>query len=357
MGIKILHTFFFYCTFLLFKLELRYIQKKRGIYMCTSVIYTAGDYYFGRNLDLEVNLGQEVVITPRNKTLEFREMPNLEHHYAIIGMSIVRDDYPLYFDGVNEKGVGMAGLNFDGPAHYFPVQEGKDNIASFELVPYILAAASSVAEAKKLLSNANIANINFSDKLQAAPLHWIIADKTGASVTVESTAKGLNVYDNPVGVLTNNPEFPRQLLNLSNYRSVAPANPANVFAPNVDLPVYSRGLGTHFLPGGMDSESRFVKAAFTKMHAPVGNSEVENITNYFHILQSVEQQKGLDEVAPNTFEYTIYSDGSNLKKGIFYYKTYENSQINAVDMHKEDLEASELITYPVQNKQIINQQN
>ena len=222
--------------------------------MCTSVIYTAGDYYFGRNLDLEVNLGQEVVITPRNKTLEFREMPNLEHHYAIIGMSIVRDDYPLYFDGVNEKGVGMAGLNFDGPAHYFPVQEGKDNIASFELVPYILAAASSVAEAKKLLSNANIANINFSDKLQAAPLHWIIADKTGASVTVESTAKGLNVYDNPVGVLTNNPEFPRQLLNLSNYRSVAPANPANVFAPDVDLPVYSRGLGTHFLPGGMDSE-------------------------------------------------------------------------------------------------------
>ena len=65
------------------------------------------------------------------------------------------------FDGVNEKGVGMAGLNFDGPAHYFPVQEGKDNIASFELVPYILVAASSVAEAKKLLSNANIANINF----------------------------------------------------------------------------------------------------------------------------------------------------------------------------------------------------
>ena len=144
--------------------------------MCTSVIYTAGDYYFGRNLDLEVNLGQEVVITPRNKTLEFREMPNLEHHYAIIGMSIVRDDYPLYFDGVNEKGVGMAGLNFDGPAHYFPVQEGKDNIASFELVPYILATASSVAETKKLLSNANIANINFSDKLQAAPLHWIIAE-------------------------------------------------------------------------------------------------------------------------------------------------------------------------------------
>ncbi len=330
---------------------------KGAFFMCTSIIYTAGDYYFGRNLDLEVDLGQKIVITPRNKTLEFREMPNLEHHYAIIGMSIIRDDYPLYFDGINEKGVGMAGLNFNGPAHYFPVQQGKDNIASFELVPYILASASSVNEAKKLLANANIANLNFSDKLQAAPLHWIIADKTGASITVESTIEGLKVYDNPVGVLTNNPEFPRQLVNLSNYRGISPTAPENTIAPEVDLPVYSRGFGSHFLPGGMDSESRFVKATFAKMHTPVGNSEVENITNYFHILQSVEQQKGLDEIAPNTYEYTIYSDGSNLSKGIFYYRTYENSQINSVDMHKENLETSELITYRVQNQQEINYQN
>lgn len=325
--------------------------------MCTSIIYTAGDHYFGRNLDLEVNLGQKVVITPRNKPLEFREMPNLSHHYAIIGMSIIRDGYPLYFDGVNEEGLGMAGLNFNGPSHFFPVQDGKDNIASFEMVPYILAKAASVVEAKKLLENANITNTNFSDKLQAAPLHWIAADKTGASITIESTTKGLNVYDNPVGVLTNNPEFPSQMTNLSNYRSVSPAVPQNTLAPAVDVPAYSRGFGSHFLPGGMDSESRFVKAVFTKMHSPIGNSEVENITNYFHILQSVEQQKGLDEVAPNSYEYTIYSDGVNLSKGIYYYKTYENSQINAIDMYKEDLESTALITYAVQDQQNINYQN
>lgn len=325
--------------------------------MCTSIIYTAGDHYFGRNLDLEVSLGQEVVVTPRDMPLELRNLPRLDHHYAMIGMSIVRDNYPLYFDAVNEKGVGMASLNFDGPAHYFPVQEGKDNIASFEMIPYILATASSVAEAKKLLANANVSNVNFSDKLQAAPLHWIIADKSGASVTVESTIDGLHVYDNPVGALTNNPEFPRQLLNLSNYQSISPAEPKNSLAPGIDLPVYSRGLGSHFLPGGMDSESRFVKVTFAKMHAPVGNSEEENVTNYFHILQAVEQQKGLDEVGPNTFEYTIYSDGTNLTKGIFYYKTYDNSQINAIDMHKENLDGTELITYSVNDQQTINYQN
>lgn len=325
--------------------------------MCTSIVYYAGDGYFGRNLDLEVSLGQQVVITPRDMELKFHELPTLKHHYAMIGMAIVRENYPLYFDGINEKGVGIAGLKFAGSAHYFPVREGKDNIASFELVSYILAQASSVAEAKELLINANITNINFSEKMPAAPLHWIVADKTGASITVESTTVGLNVYDNPVGVLTNNPQFPDQLVNLSNYQSVSPADPQNTLAPDITLPVYGRGFGSRFLPGGMDSESRFVKAAFAKMHAPVGNNEVENITNYFHVLQSVEQQKGLDEVGPNTYEYTIYSDGSNLSKGIFYYRTYDNNQINAVDMHKENLASTTLITYPINNQQKIEYQN
>lgn len=325
--------------------------------MCTSIVYYAGDGYFGRNLDLEVSLGQQVVITPRDMELKFHELPTLKHHYAMIGMAIVRENYPLYFDGINEKGVGIAGLKFAGSAHYFPVRKGKDNIASFELVSYILAQASSVAEAKELLINANITNINFSEKMPAAPLHWIVADKTGASITVESTTVGLNVYDNPVGVLTNNPQFPDQLVNLSNYQSVSPADPQNTLAPDITLPVYGRGFGSRFLPGGMDSESRFVKATFAKMHAPVGNNEVENITNYFHVLQSVEQQKGLDEVGPNTYEYTIYSDGSNLSKGIFYYRTYDNNQINAVDMHKENLASTTLITYPINNQQKIEYQN
>ncbi|WP_076461871.1 choloylglycine hydrolase [Limosilactobacillus caccae] len=325
--------------------------------MCTSVIYNAGDKYFGRNLDLEIDFGEEVVISPRDFAFNFRQMPTIDHHYAIIGMALVQDGYPLYFDGVNEAGLGMAGLNFDGPAHYFPVVEGKDNVSPFEFIPYLLGQCKDVKEAKKLLANLNLVNINFSDKFQLSPLHWLIADKSGAAIVVESTRTGLHVYDNPVGVLTNNPEFPKQLLNLSNYQSVSPADPQNTLTPGVKLDTYSRGFGTHFLPGGMDSASRFVKETFTKMHAPAGKSEGENITNYFHILHAVEQQKGLDEVAPNTFEYTIYSDGTNLTKGIFYYTSYDNNQINAVDMHKEDLDSSALITYALKTDQAINYQN
>lgn len=325
--------------------------------MCTSIVYSAGDGYFGRNLDLEVSFGQEVVITPRDYAFNFHKLPTMEHHYAIIGVALVKDNYPLYFDGVNEEGVGMAGLNFDGPAHFFSVKDGKDNVSPFEFIPYVLGQCKSVEEAKQLMTNLNLVNINFSDQLKLSPLHWLIADRSGKSIVVESTVTGLHVYDNPVGVLTNNPEFPQQLTNLANYQSVSPAEPANTLTPGIALNNYSRGIGSHLLPGGMDSESRFVKETFTKMHAPAGKSERENVTNYFHTLNAVDQQKGLDEVAPNTFEYTIYSDGVNLATGTLYYTTYENNQINAVAMRNANLNSSDLVSYPMLNNQAINYQN
>lgn len=325
--------------------------------MCTSIVYNAGDGYFGRNLDLEVSFGQEVVITPRDYAFNFRKMPTMNHHYAIIGVALVKDNYPLYFDGVNEEGVGMAGLNFDGPAHFFPVEDDKDNISPFEFIPYVLGQCKNVEEAKQLMANLNLVNINFSDQLKLSPLHWLIADRSGKSIVVESTATGLHVYDNPVGVLTNNPEFPQQLTNLANYQSVSPAEPTNTLTPGITLNNYSRGIGSHLLPGGMDSESRFVKETFTKMHAPAGKSERENVTNYFQTLHAVDQQKGLDEVAPDTFEYTIYSDGVNLTTGTLYYTTYENSQINAVAMRNATLNSRDLVVYPMLDDQTINYQN
>ena len=279
------------------------------------------------------------------------------HHYAIIGMALVKDNYPLYFDGANEEGLGMAGLNFDGPAHYFPLEEGKDNVSPFEFIPYVLGQCKNVAEARALLKKLNLVNINFSDQLQLSPLHWLIADRSGKSIVVESTVTGLHVYDNPVNVLTNNPEFPGQLTNLANYQSVSPAEPANQLAPNVDLGTYSRGLGSHMLPGGMDSESRFVKEVFTLQHAPSGKSELENVTNYFHCLHAVEQQDGLDEVAPGQFEYTIYSDGINLSTGSYYYTTYQNNQINAVQMRHVNLNSQDLALFPLQTEQVLHFQN
>ena len=224
-----------------------------------------------------------------------------------------------------------------------------------ELIPWLLGSCATLAEARALLEKANIVNIPFSDQLPLAQLHWLVADKTG-SITVESTADGLHIYDNPVGVLTNNPPFPQQLFALNNYRALSPRTPENTFADGLDLPVYSRGLGALGLPGDLSSQSRFVRAAFVRMNAKSGSSEAESVGQFFHILHAVEQQRGCCELDGGKYEITLYTSCCNADKGIYYYTTYGNHQITAVDMHREDLDGTRLVRYPlVQGEKIVFQ--
>ncbi len=324
--------------------------------MCTAITYKTKDHYFGRNLDLEYSYHETVTITPRNYDFKFRNVKNINKHYAIIGMAYVLDNYPLYYDAINEKGLGMAGLNFPKNADYKEVLIDKDNIAPFEFIPWILSQCANLDEVKKLLSKINISKINFSDQLPASPLHWIISDKEN-SITVECVSDGLKIYDNPVGVLTNNPTFDIHMFNLNNYMYLSVEQPINNFSHKLDFDIYSRGMGALGLPGDLSSASRFVKATFTKMNSISGDSESESISQFFHILASVEQQRGCVHMKEDQYEITIYSSCCNMDKGIYYYTTYENSQITGIDMYKEDLEAAELINYNLITGQQINWQN
>ena len=320
--------------------------------MCTAATYKTKCFYFGRNLDYERGFGEQVVITPRLFPLPMRHLPDLTRHYAMIGMASVQDGYPLYYDAVNEKGLCMAGLNFVHSAVYGPCAPGKANVAQFELIPWLLGSCATLAEVRTLLAKTNIVNIPFSEQLPLAQLHWLIADKTG-SIVVESTADGLHIYDNPVGVLTNNPPFPQQLFALNNYRALSPRTPAVAFADGLDLPVYSRGLGALGLPGDLSSQSRFVRAAFVRMNAKSGSGEAESVGQFFHILHAVEQQRGCCELDGGKYEITLYTSCCNADKGIYYYTTYGNHQITAVDMHRENLDGDRLVRYPlVQGEQI-----
>ena len=321
--------------------------------MCTAATYKTKDFYFGRTLDYEFSYGDEVTVTPRNFCFRFRHMSEVKTHYAMIGMAYVADDYPLYYDAVNEKGLGMAGLNFVGNAKYQDVQAGRENVAQFEFIPWILSQCATVLEARKALEKMNLVGTPYSEKLPCASLHWIIADKD-AAIVVECVEDGLHIYDNPVGVLTNNPPFPVQMFMLNNYMHVSPSQPENHFAKELPLAAYSRGTPGLGLPGDLSSASRFAKIAFTKMHAISGESEAESVSQFFHILGSVEQQRGCCEVEPGKYEITIYTSCVNVNKGIYYYTTYENHQIQAVDMHREDLDGSTLHRYPLINEEQIH---
>ncbi len=324
--------------------------------MCTAVTYKTKDHYFGRNLDLEYSYNETVTITPRNYVFEFRKMGKMESHFAMIGMAYVVDGYPLYYDATNEKGLSVAGLNFPRNADYKPYCNAQDNITPFELIPWILGQCATIREAEKLLARINILNENFSDDLPLSPLHWIISDKE-RSITLESTRLGIKIYDNPIGVLTNNPTFDYHIFNLNNYMALTNTAPQNRFAAELDLKTYSRGMGAIGLPGDASSMSRFVRASFVKMNSVSGNSERTSVSQFFHILKSVEMPRGCVKAEKQHYAITIYSSCCNTDRGIYYYTTYDNSSIHAVDMHKENLQGSALIQYPLKKETTIEYQN
>ena len=317
--------------------------------MCTSIAMLSDNFYFGRNMDINYEFGESVAVTPRNYPFSFRKAGELNRHYALIGMASVQDGFPLYAEAVNENGLGMAGLYFEGNAYYPPDEEiGKFNVSPFALIPWILGKCSSVSEAKELLKSTHITAIPFSQSIPLTPLHWHIADKN-SSIILEATKEGTKVYDNPVGVLTNNPPFSFHLENLGNYLNLVVNQPDNVFCTKAHIKPYGNGLGSCGLPGDYSPASRFIKAAFLNLNSSCSNSKDEsgNISQYFHMLDSVSLPRGAVELASDEYNITTYSCCINADKGIFYYKTYSNNQITAVDMHHENLNSAKVIEFPL----------
>ncbi len=324
--------------------------------MCTAINFKTRDSYFGRTLDLDCSYGEEVCIVPRNFPLRLRGIGTLVSHYAIIGMASVVSGEPLFYDAVNEHGLAMAGLNFPGYAYYGERMEGKDNVAQFDFIPFMLTRCKNLCSARALLSRVNITNEAYSDALPPSPLHWIISH--GAeSLVVEQTKSGLHIHENPVGVMTNNPPFEHQLFNLNNYRGLSNKNGENTFSLGLSLTEYCAGLGALGLPGDVSSMSRFVRAVFNKENSVCKDDEESSVSQFFHILGSVEMCRGACVGASGKYDITVYTSCINTDKGIYYYKTYEGGGISAVDMRRAPLDSSRLLRYPLVTDAQIYRQN
>lgn len=317
--------------------------------MCTAVSFNSKDHYFGRNLDLDFHYNETVTITPQNYPFAFRFTNTIPTHYAIIGMATVEQNYPLYYDATNEYGLSMAGLNFPGEAVYQAHKQDFDNVAPFELIPWVLSQCKTVKEAKDLLIKTNLCNQPYNADYTLSPLHWMIADKT-ESIVVEPLAAGLIIHENPIGILTNSPPFEYHLYNLRNYLNVTGDMPKNRFAEQLQLLPYSRGMGAIGLPGDLSSASRFVRAAFVKFNSICCDDEASSVSQFFHILSSVEQQNGCCKTE-HGHEKTIYSSCCNTSKGIYYFATYDHRQIRAVNLHSVPLESQELQSYRIDQTQ------
>lgn len=317
--------------------------------MCTCINKHG---YFARTLDCERSYNEKIMITPRGYKYNFKNVPSPDKGYAIIGMA-ADSDSPLYYDAANEKGLCMAALNFPESCNYRPYNDKMTNVASFELIPYILTQNSTVAEAMEALDNVNICDASYGEEYPCAPLHFMVSDSEN-SIVIEQTKQGLEIHNNPVEVLTNEPTFDIALFNLRNYLSLSTQTPSNTFSTSLKLSPYSRGMGTIGLPGDYSSLSRFVRAAFIKENS--ADNSGNPIDEIFHIISSLEVPKGI--IANNKSDYyTRYTSCIDSHKGIYYYTTYDNRSITGVDIFKENLDSEELISYNLIDKQQINFQN
>ena len=313
--------------------------------MCTAICYRSNDSYFGRNLDLDRGYGEKVVITPRNYVIDMRCEKPIRSHYAMIGMATVVEDFPLYYEATNEKGLSMAALNFPENAVYGNFREGKDNVTPFEFIPWIVAQCACIEEVRSLLFKINLVHIHFSEQLPLSPLHWMISDKK-CSIAVEPLSDGLKIHDDPFEILTNNPPFEYHRTNVSHYMGLNTGKATSQFRKSIPMKNHSLGFGALGLPGDYSSTSRFIKALFVKENSVSEHNEESNVNQFFHILNSVAMPKGC-VLGADGFEYTRYSSCCNADRGIYYYTTYDNLEISSINLHEVDLNQSRLFTYDV----------
>lgn len=324
--------------------------------MCTCIEFKTRDFYFGRNLDMEYRFGEKVIVTPRNYEFALKREKTFKTKYAMIGMAAVSDEYPLYAEASNEKGLSIAGLYFPGNAYYAKEKAGKINIAPFELIPWLLGNFASIKEAKSAIENINLIDTAFAESLPITHLHWMISDGDDC-IVLEQTEEGLQVYDNPMGVMTNNPPFSYHMINVNNYINLTPNNADNRFSQQIDLKPYGRGMGSIGLPGDTSPSSRLVRALFNKLNSVCDEDEESSVSQFFHILDSVSMIKGTTLTEDGKCDFTTYSCCMNAAKGIYYYKTYNNNQISAVRMNYKNMNDAKLSVYELVERQQIRYEN
>ncbi len=296
--------------------------------MCTAIHETVYGHLFGRTLDFEKSYGETVILTPRAFPLSFRHEGAREEHHAMLGVGIVQDGLPLYFDAMNEAGLCGAGLNFPGNAVYQPPAQNRKNVASFEVIPYILSTCRSVPEAEKVLRETTVTDDAFSASLPPSPLHWIFADKE-RSVVAEPMQNGLILHENRFGVLTNNPPFSYHEARIADCMGIDNSPTENRLCPGVNLMHPSRGAGGIGLPGDFTSASRFIRAVFVKNHTAASTAPVNR---FFRIADAVSIPDGCVKTEHGDNVRTIYTCCADMDTLTYSFTTYKNRRIHAVGM-------------------------
>ena len=312
--------------------------------MCTAIAFRSrqGDSLFGRTMDFSHPISPSVYVTPRGYVWTNRlRTIRLRSRYGILGIGQDLEGV-LFADGVNERGLSAAALYFPGYAAYDSPDTagGALVIAAVELNGFLLGMCASVEQAAALVRTIRIVGTEDPVTHSVAPLHWILTDRIGQCLVIEKTAGGLHLHENPIGVLTNSPDFPWHMTHLRSFVQLRPEQEEQARWGNMELEPFGQGGGTWGLPGDFTPPSRFIRAAYLKGHIPAPETRQEAMMVGFHILENLSIPRGAVVTSRGTDDYTQYTAVLNTADGSYAVRTYEDGRIRTARLTEQALSGS-----------------
>ncbi len=333
---------------------------------CTGIMLKAADgtVVHARTLEFGIDLKSDVIMVPRGyartgSTPDGKAGLQWKAKYASVGANGV--GLPFIFDGVNEQGLAVGLFYFPTSAGYMPytAADAAKTLAPWELGSWMLENFANTAEIKANIGKVVVPAVVFKAWGFAPEVHFVAHDAGGKSIVVEYVGGKLNVYDNPLGVVTNSPGFDWHMTNLRNYVNFSMANVPPVKLGTVTLQPTGQGSGMLGLPGDFTPPSRFVRAvAFSQSLLP-SKTGGDAILQAFHVLNNFDIPKGAardehkDAHGNIVADYTLWTSAIDLKARRFYFRTYDNSQIRMVDLTKMALDGKDMVTVSMKGAEVI----
>lgn len=333
---------------------------------CTGIRLTAADGTVipARTMEFAIDIHSDLMMVPRGyartgTTPDGKEGLKWKAKYASVGLNGVGQK--VLFEGLNEKGLEAGTFYFPTSAGYMPyapADAGK-SIAQWEVGSWILENFASVEEVKANIGNIVVPAVVFGGWGFAPEAHYIVSDASGATIVIEYVGGKLNVYDNPLGVITNSPGFDWHMTNLRNYVNFSMTNVPPIKLGSVELKPFGQGSGMLGLPGDFTPPSRFVRAVAFSQSVFQPKTGQDGVIEAFHVLNQFDIPKGVaretekDEHGNVHADYTIWTAASDLKAKMFYWRTYDNSQIHSVELMKMNLDAKDIVTISIKGDEVI----
>lgn len=320
---------------------------------CTGGALTAkdGSTVVGRTLEFGTSLNSQLVVWPKGSTFTGTTPSGdngvkFEAKYGFIGATVDKN-YDMVVDGLNEEGLNAGLFYFPGYADYTKAtpENTSKGISPAQFVTWVLANFSTVDELKANIDEIAVLPVTLDLLKQVPDVHFKVQDATGKAITIEPVDGELKVYDNPVRVLTNSPNFEYHLLNLNNYLNITSSYLKPTKIGDMTLQPFGMGTGSVGLPGDITPPSRFLRMVFyTQNVPPLPNSDAA-VSTLFHVLNNFDIPFGSSEPPPGTAEtdpeITTWTSVSDLRKLQFHWKTYGQQNVRVVDLREALTEAGD----------------